>query len=434
VPSIPAAPPSWKVPVLWAGACLLGQWAYDGWQRREPPISNSLQWCILSDPPAEVYRITQTPSGQQRLRLGRTGEVWEVPVRAADLYFSLEAWGHQPLRVYRPAMAGSRRYPPQGRLQLQPLHAFVPLVTHPGYPLAVLAGLFGLWRWRGQRRWLSHQLRLQAAWAQNQVEPGMQIGPYQVVGLLGRGGMAAVYEVTTESGESRALKLLNPGLDQESRQRFEHEVRLSLPLRHPHLLAFYDFGEFEGRFYLVMERLTGEHLNRAWRPRPLGQRLNWLKQVAMALQKLHDLGILHRDLKPGNVMVCGSKVVLMDFGIARDMQAEAISMAGQVLGTPGYMAPEQLMGKSLGPACDLYALGMMIYEACTDRLAFEAETDLDLLRRQVTQEPEPLQKHRPDLPEDFCQWVMGLLARNPGERPETAREVEERLQFWSQSL
>ncbi|MCW5872551.1 MAG: serine/threonine protein kinase, partial [Candidatus Eremiobacteraeota bacterium] len=238
---------------------------------------------------------------------------------------------------------------------------------------------------------------------------------------------ASVYEayLQDEARERRALKLLHaPG----GGERFLREARLSLQLRHPNLVAFYDCGEHEGRAYLVMEKVEGCTLDQAGLS--LAGRLDCLGQICQALQALHDLGIVHRDLKPANIMVSGSKALLMDFGIARSLEEQQLTLPGQAVGTPGYMAPEQILGHEPAATADLYSLGVVLYECCSGKLPYQAETSFELLTKQLEQEPAPLQGP----PAELCELTMALLSRDPGSRPGPPARLATQLREWSQRL
>lgn len=412
---------------------LVVQLGYEAWRRYEPP-GEGLR--IVTSPPAWVQIERLTAAGRQRLDVGRSHKPF-IRLGGAGDHFLLSRPGYETLvlPVYR--TRGVSRYPPSGELKLQPEQWWHPLFDHPGLWLATVCAIAGFTLRRRQRLTEEHQENLQARLQLgHDARTGLLIGPYQVLRELGRGGMASVYEVSLQDRpqERRALKLLHANSSDEARQRYRREVRLSLPLRHPNLVAFYDFGEHGGRAYLVMELVDGTTLDNAWVQEPLRVRLGWLAQVADGVQALHDAGILHRDLKPANVMVTGQKALVMDFGIAKELEGVELSAAGQVAGTPGYMAPEQISSDPLDQRTDLYALGTMIYVAACGRLPYSGETTADLLSRQVTEEPEALAFHRPDLPADFCGWVMSLLSRDPALRPARATDIAATLRFWMDRL
>jgi hypothetical protein len=423
------------VPAVLALLLWLAQGAREVWLRLEAGVPEGDQLRIVSEPPAQVWLLVASLHGQQKLYRGPTHRLLPVrPRSASDRHYVLEAPGYEPLLIEARSTWVGSRYPAAGAVQLQSRWPLMALVRVPGFPLGAGLLLWAAVLLRRQRRSWQGQLRLQQNFVEGKVGSGLEIGPYRVVRPLGQGGMGAVYEVTMPDhpGERRALKLMHLDLGSEARQRFQREVRLSLPLQHPHLVAFYDFGEWNRRPYLVMELLEGQPLERAWVDQPLGWRLARLSEAALGLKALHELGIVHRDLKPANLMVCRGKTLVMDFGIARELQGSELSQAGQVIGTPGYMAPEQVLGLTPSPASDAYALAMIVYQACADRLAIQADTLSDLLIRQASEDAISLSHHRPDLPAEFTGWIDSLLSRQPEQRP--CHNLSEQLLFWSRQL
>lgn len=398
-----------------------GQALWDGWSRREPPQFGA--WVACEPPFARLSAHVLTPDGIQVLPLGRGFQTLALP-RQGLQWLELTAPGYLSYKLPRQDLVLAGRNPRNGSLNLTPRWFWVPLLNSPGYVLALLGGLALSAKITAEQR---GRRRLALSFAQGKALPGQVIGPYVIAATLGRGGMATVYEayLQDERRERRALKLLHaPG----GGERFLREARLSLQLRHPNLVAFYDYGEHEDRAYLVMEKVEGKTLDQAGLSLPA--RLGCIAQVCQALQALHDLGIVHRDLKPANIMVSGSKALLMDFGIARQLQEQQLTLPGQAVGTPGYMAPEQILGQEPEPAADLYSLGVVLYECCSGKLPYQAETSFELLTKQLEQEPAPLQGPPPQL----CALVMALLSRDPGARPGSAAHLAVLLGEWSQRL
>ena len=400
----------------------LGQLVWDLWQRRELEGRR-----IVSEPPgAQVYYWTTTERGSRRYLAGKCGQPLHLPNTGIH-YLDIELAGYKTKQIPGTDL-GPGRYPMQGAIALVPKSAWVPWLAAPGY---WLAGILGAALLIDHRRGRRRRTQLENAFAQGRALPGQKIGPYQVVATLGSGGMATVYEVFLQDAphERRALKLLfRPG----GGERFVREARLSVGLRHPNLVAFYDYGEFQGRAYLVMEKISGLTLDQAHLSLP--QRLNYLSQVAQGLAALHEKSILHRDIKPSNIMISGPKALLMDFGIARSLHEQALTLEGQAVGTPGYMAPEQILGDEPGPAADLYSLGVVLYEACGGRLPYEAETSFELITKQLQLPPRPLQELRPDLPAELTELAMQMLGRDPLQRPSSAKQVSQQLRDWAQRL
>ena len=207
----------------------------------------------------------------------------------------------------------------------------------------------------------------------------MQLGHYKIVSQLGRGGMASVYKAEqTGLGRLVALKILQPSLaaDEVIVQRFQQEARIAANLHHAHIVTIYDVGEVEGTYYIAMRYIEGENLGQMLRregPLSPTRALGVLEQVAEALDFAHSRTILHRDIKPANVMVePGDVLTLTDFGIARAGEASHLTATRMVIGTPEYMSPEQARGDVIDKRSDLYALGVLMFEALGGRPPFSA--------------------------------------------------------------
>jgi eukaryotic-like serine/threonine-protein kinase len=279
-------------------------------------------------------------------------------------------------------------------------------------------------------------------WAQNP-SLGDQIGEYKLVQVLGEGGMGRVYEAEhVPDGKRVALKVLHPrGRSRAIEERFRREAESILRVADPHVVNIEHFGASDdGRFlYLAMELLSGESLDRVIaKAAPLDPRraLRIASQVCQALVAAHEAGVIHRDLKPGNVMLVRGagkedSVKVLDFGLARlDVGESALTRTGDLIGTFVYMAPEQGQGKPATPKIDIYAVGELLYEMLTKKLPHEGSTDV--LARKATVDPTPITQHRPDLPAEIDRLVMRALARDPEARQptmaEARREIDEAIQ------
>ena len=229
------------------------------------------------------------------------------------------------------------------------------------------------------------------------------LGPYKILSLLGSGGMGEVYRAhDSRLDRVVALKVLQGQLaDQpDLRQRFEREARALAGLNHPHICALYDIGRENGDDYLVMECLEGESLQQKLEQGalPVEQAVLWAIQIADALDQAHRRGILHRDVKPGNIMLTGSGVKLMDFGLAKvspplviagNMAANGLLTAsGKLVGTLPYMAPEQLAGREADVRTDVFALGAVLYEMIAGQRPFQGESQAGLIAAILSSEPQ----------------------------------------------
>jgi serine/threonine-protein kinase len=276
---------------------------------------------------------------------------------------------------------------------------------------------------------------------------GQQLGAFEVLEKIGRGGMAEVYK-GWQSGLDRyvAIKIMGRHLGQDGDQdsdlteRFRREARTIAQLRHPNIVQVHDFGAYEGGHYLVMEYVEGSDLRaemdrrlQAGRPFSPEEILTLLEQVASALDYAHSQGIIHRDVKPGNILLGkDDQVILSDFGLVmlRDRISQATS--GHTFGTPEYIAPEQAMdSRAANPQSDIYSLGGIVYEMVTGRLPFEAESALSLALKHVSEDPIPPRQIKPDLPAGVEAVILKTLAKEPGERYTTAQALVEALdQAW----
>jgi eukaryotic-like serine/threonine-protein kinase len=279
---------------------------------------------------------------------------------------------------------------------------------------------------------------------------GQRLGPYEVLGRIGAGGMGEVYRARdTRLDRTVALKVLPAELSADSalRSRFEREAHAISALAHPHICTLFDIGEQDGRTFLVMEHLEGQTLLERLRkgPLPLAQALEIAIQIAQALAAAHKQGIVHRDLKPGNVMLTKTGAKLLDFGLARlvargerpviegstaaPTEPAPLTGHGTILGTLPYMAPEQLEGKPQDARTDLWALGLLIYEMLTGRRAFEGLSQVSLIGAILEREPEPLGRLRPLTPPSLERLVNRGLAKSPDERWDTAHDVADELRW-----
>lgn len=263
--------------------------------------------------------------------------------------------------------------------------------------------------------------------------PGRLLGGYRIERVLGRGGLGEVYQAVGPDGRTVALKAFRLQEDDQglTAAAFVREAHLGHRLVHPDIVRVLDTGTDGEYAFLVMEFVAGHDLRRHTRIGhllPLAQALRTAERIARALAAAHALGVVHRDIKPGNVLIdpATDAVKVTDFGLARLGEAFR-SRTGIVAGTPGYMSPEQLAEGVIGPHSDLYALGVLLFELLTGHLPFEASS-LGALLQQVASRTAPrVTVHRPDLPAGVADVVADLLERRIDRRPHDARAVADRL-------
>lgn len=252
---------------------------------------------------------------------------------------------------------------------------------------------------------------------------------YELRGILGEGGMGTVYlALDRELDEEIALKILRPEMaaTPDALVRFRREVKLARRVTHPNVARTYDLGEHEGVRFLTMERIDGHSLRDA-KDLSLPEILRVAWEITQGLAAAHAVGVVHRDLKPDNIMLTGERVVLTDFGIARSEDpGGSLRTSGSVVGTPAYIAPEQLEGAAVDGRTDVYALGAMLYELVVGQLPFVGETAAAVAIARLTRAPAPIHAVKSGVPDGVAQLVMSALARRKEDRPD-AHTVASRL-------
>jgi len=259
---------------------------------------------------------------------------------------------------------------------------------------------------------------------------GKQLGPYQIVAPLGEGGMAAVFRAYQPGMERYvALKVLPRHFadDPEFSARFQREARILAQLQHPHILPVFDYGQVEGYSFIVMPFVPSGTLTDSMQGQPLSlPRIRQvISQVGDALNYAHGRGLVHRDVKPSNVLIDeGGNCLLTDFGLARMVEASVnLTASGTIMGTPAYMSPEQGAGRKIDARSDIYSLGIILYEMATGRVPYRAETPVAVVFMHVSG-PLPLPRSvNPDLPEAVERVILKALARDPDDRYQTAEDL-----------
>jgi len=277
---------------------------------------------------------------------------------------------------------------------------------------------------------------------------GTKLGPYEIQSPLGAGGMGEVYRARdTRLERTVAIKILPPQLSNDPihKQRFEREARTISGLNHPHICVLHDVGSQDGMDYLVMECVEGETLAKRLEkgPMPLEQVLKFGGQIADALDKAHRSGVVHRDLKPGNIMLTPSGAKLLDFGLAKPAMSQAsvatlsaaatqttpVTQEGTIVGTFQYMSPEQIEGKELDGRSDMFSLGAVLYEMVTGQRAFQGKTQLSVASAILEREPAPISTAKPMTPPTLEHAIRRCFAKDPEERWQTARDLALELKW-----
>ena len=280
------------------------------------------------------------------------------------------------------------------------------------------------------------------------LDVGTKLGPYEILSPLGAGGMGEVYRAKdTRLGREVAIKVLPSHLtaNRELRQRLEREAKAISKLSHPNICTLHDIGNESGVDFLVMEYLEGETLaQRLSSGRlPLADVLRYAAEIASALDKAHRAGVVHRDLKPGNIMLTKAGAKLLDFGLAKNAPGqsalsaapdaatltEPLTSKGSIVGTFQYMAPEQLEGKAADARTDIFAFGAVLYEMASGKRAFEGKSRASLIASIMSAHPRAISELQPMTPPALDHLVQNCLAKDPDERIQTAHDVRLHLEW-----
>jgi serine/threonine protein kinase/tetratricopeptide (TPR) repeat protein len=272
--------------------------------------------------------------------------------------------------------------------------------------------------------------------AQEELTTGSTFGDrYQIIEELGKGGMGRVYRVLDKKlKEEIVLKLIKPEIasDKKTVERFSNELKIARKIGHKNVARMFDLNEEKGTHYITMEYVRGEDLKRLIRKigqLSAGQAMPIAIQVCEGLSEAHRLGVVHRDLKPQNVMVDeGGNARIMDFGIARSLETKGITGAGVIVGTPEYMSPEQVEGKEAGQSSDIYSLGVMLYEMVTGKVPFKGDTPFAIGVKHKSEMPKDPKELNAQIPEDLSSVIMRCLEKDKDKRYQSAREVRSELE------
>ena len=255
-------------------------------------------------------------------------------------------------------------------------------------------------------------------------------GRYEIIEELGAGGMGRVYRAhDTKLNEEVALKLIKPEIaaDKKTVERFHNEIKIARRISHKNVCRTHDFHEEGKTLFLTMEYVRGEDLKsliHRTKTLSVGTALSIARQVAEGLGEAHKLGITHRDLKPGNIMIDkDGQAKIMDFGIARSLQGGGITAEGGIIGTPEYMSPEQVEGKPADPRADIYALGIILFEMVTGRVPFEGETAFSIANKHKSEPPPVPKKLAPQIPEGLSRLILRCLEKDKAKRYQAADEL-----------
>jgi serine/threonine protein kinase len=269
------------------------------------------------------------------------------------------------------------------------------------------------------------------------------LGPYRIVRLLGRGGMGAGYAaLDTRLQRKLALKVMLPAFTANpvAKERFLREARAAAQVSHDNVVTVYEADERDGVPYIAMQFLEGYpldvYLKRKGSP-SIPQILRIAREAAAGLAAAHHLGLIHRDIKPGNLWLEAphGRVKVLDFGLARPVDADVeLTKSGAVVGTPAYMSAEQARGEKVDRRSDLFSLGAVLYRLCSGRLPFHGPTTMAVLMALGTQEPPPVRDLNPAVPDALAALIHQLLAKDPAGRPQTADEVVKRLRAIAREL
>lgn len=259
---------------------------------------------------------------------------------------------------------------------------------------------------------------------------GRTLGQYEIIDVLGRGGMATVYLGRQASiDRTVAVKVLppHPGLDEAFKERFQLEAKTIGSLQNPNILPLYDYGTFDDVIYLVMQHVAGGTLEDLIEmgPMNLPEVERYVRSIASGLDYAHNKGVIHRDIKPGNILIQDGHPLLADFGMVKMVAGNSNLTGTSIVGTPSYMAPEQGQGLDVNQSVDVYALSAMTYEMLTGQQPFQATTPMQMILAHINQDVPDIQKLRPDLNDNIASIIKRGLAKDPNNRYQNAGDFAE---------
>jgi len=258
---------------------------------------------------------------------------------------------------------------------------------------------------------------------------GMMVGHYRIIEKIGAGGMGEVYLAEdTELDRKVALKFLPPHLcqDEDCRKRFKREAQAAAKLRHPNIITIHEVGEYEGRPFIAMEHVEGNPLHYFAHQEPLSieRVINLAIQICEGLDKAHQAGIVHRDIKASNIVVDNDgRPIILDFGLAAVPGKEKLTRTGSTLGTVAYMSPEQAQGKETDRRSDLFSFGCVLYELLAGQTPFRRDTEAAILQAIISDDPEPLARYKAGVPDELHRIVTKLLKKDPALRYQSAAGI-----------
>jgi serine/threonine protein kinase len=256
---------------------------------------------------------------------------------------------------------------------------------------------------------------------------------YKILGILGKGGMGRVYKaLDLELEELVALKMIETNIvNEEMINRFKREIKISRTVTHENVCRIYDMGEADGKKFISMQYIEGEDLKSYLKNRgtlKTEEAIPIFINIANALIAIHKKGIIHRDLKPANIMISKSgEAYITDFGIAKGGGAQDLTKSGSTIGTPHYMSPEQIQGKNLTTASDIYSFGVMMYHLITGKTPFKADSSFSLAMKHVNEQPKPPSNFAPNIPKDLEKLILDCMSKNPSKRPPNGATIKDNL-------